>query len=514
MSIEAIIDRYEEGVIGLPKDGRFIPVTNSMVSKMTCLRRLWFSQVEGLRFRTSGGPIDRGSSWDIITEDMYLWWEVMDAPYPESALDTCVWCKGTGAASDGVHACDHCSGTGAGVIVRAMSRWWEAMERPVPPFGEDDIALEEERLRRALRGYVERFEAAPLQHFKIVGVQTKLARVILNPVTGKPYRPDTFLVKTEQGLMRAGTAAFAAAVASGGKVRRVNWPVYQVGAMDALARDRGNGQGWVIDAKYTKAMNSFNERLQVDPQLPGYCWLLDANLDEFGMTGVAGMMYDLTSSKMHGSPYNLKWKSPAIGVLQKAADEAGHDVKDLKKSMRERGVKGEEASLEWRALLGISEGHGGFSTSASKCAGVPSWRMRDAVEHAAVQFPNEVKIEDYEEAIEWCSENVDDGLYERPWRTFSEGDLNRYAAETFGKVRALAGYHRSAARAASPADLDVAFPRTPVCSLPGGTCSYRGPCAADSPEVRDHFDQRPHVVWRDTSAAVDNTPNLHEELGF
>lgn len=501
MAPRVSIDRYEEGVVGLPEDGQFIPLTNSSASKLTCLRRWWFDDVEGLKRPMEGGAIERGTSWDTITEDMYRWWEATDSPYPESALDRCIWCKGAGATPDGGE-CAMCQGTGDGSLVRALEPWWLALEQDPPPFGSDTVEQEDERLRLAFRGYVERFQAKPLQHFRIVGVQAKLARAILNPDTGKPYRPDTYLVRTEVGWVRAGTAAAVAAKASGGEIRKVNWPVYQVGALDAVARDRSNGQGWVIDAKFTGAMNSFNERLQVDPQLPGYCWLLSANLDHFGLTGVAGMMYDLTNSRLHGRPYELKWKPPLIGEMKERALERGLDVK---------GVKGVE---EYMTLLGLTEGHGGFSTSESKLAGVPSWILRDAVEHAAVRHPSDVQVDAYDEAIAWCEANVDPGLYSRPWRSFTEDDLARYEAEVFGKAKVVSGLHRAAVRVRSPVDIDVSFPRTPVCSMPGGSCPYRGPCMADAPEVREQFTQRPLVVWKDEETVVDNPPDFQKELGF
>lgn len=499
--MQTIIDRYETGVLGLPENGHFIPITNSEVGGLKCLRSWWFSYVEGLKRPMTGGAIHRGASWDLITEDMYLWWEVADKSYPESALDSCVWCDGIGVSRSAgelfTSNCEHCRGTGDGSMVRAMQPWWDALETDPPPFGHDTVEEEEERLRRAFRGYVERYEAAPLQHFKIVGVQTKLARVVLNPSTGKPYRPVSFIVKTEAGWVRAGTAAFEVAKAGGGEVKRVNWPVYQIGAMDAIARDRSNGQGWVIDAKYTGVINSFTERLQIDPQLPGYCWLLDSHLEHFGLTGVAGMMYDLTSSRMHGSPYELKWKPPLVGEMKVQAIEAGHEVKGLKGS-------------DLMALLGITPGHGGFSTSESKRQGVPSWRFREAIEREGY-----VEEGDYAEAIEWCEQEVDPRLYSRPWRAFPDSELSRYAHEVYGKARTTVGHHRAATRVTKPSDLDVLYPRTPICAMPGGSCPFKGPCSADSPEAREQFTQRALVVWDPESKVVDNPQtDLADELGF
>lgn len=491
--LKPTIHRYEHGVLGLPEGGKFVPFTNSEMGSATCLRRWWFSHVEGLGRSMDGSAVDRGAAWDTLTTDMYAWWEATDSPYPEHALDTCVWCGGDG--------CERCDGSGLGSLERAMAPWWDALGDDPPPFGEDDVRREEERLRLAFRGYVERYEARPMQHFRIVGVQSKLARVILNPSTGKPYRPTTLLVRAPGGWIRAGTAAAAIAESMGHEVKQVFWPAYQVGALDAVARDRSNGQGWVVDAKYTGNMGSYRERLEVDPQLPGYSWLLGAHLEHFGLTGVSGMMYDLAHSRLHSRPTRLKWKPPLVREMRAMAEARGLDPKGL------RGA-------ELQAILGLVEGHGGFSTSESKLAGVPSWILREEVERAHAAYPSDVDPDDYDEAIAYCEREVDGSLYGRPWRSFSAEDLERYSYEVFGKASWIAALHRAAVRVKSTGDLDVAYPRTPVCTMPGGRCSFRGPCQVDSPDGREAFTQRVLVMWGDEDAAVDNQLNLHDELGF
>lgn len=518
--MRALINRYEGEVLGLPEDGRFVPVTNTTASRMTCLRRWWFSEVEGLARPVEGNALDRGSSWDLLIEDVYRWWEVTDQPYPEANLDSCGWCKGAGRVPAGTNdsrsvldpgvvtrPCEHCHGTGDGVLSRALAPWYAALEDDPPPFGPDDVEREELRLRRAFRGYVEVYEARPMQHFRIVGTQVRLARPVLNPATGKSYRPDTLLVRTDVGWIRAGTSGAMLAEAGGAEVRRVNWPIYQLGALDAVAADRSTGAGWVIDAKFSGNLRSYVEKLQIDPQLPGYCWLLDAHREPFGLTSVAGMMYDLTSSRLHSEPYALKWKPPLVREMKALAEERGVEIP--------KGTKADGL----QALLGIEEGHGGYSTSESKLAGVPSWMLREAVERAAEEFPNDVDPDDYEEAIEWCAGEVDPGLYMRPWRNFTDEDLARYAHEIFGKARTVAALHRAAVRVRSPRDLDVSYPRTPVCTLPGGSCPYRAPCANDSEETRDTLSQRDLVVWTDSTDAVDNpetdtVSDVQKELGF
>jgi len=502
--MRAIVNRYEGEVLGLPESGRFVPITNSAMSRMTCLRRWWLSQVEGLARPVEGNALDRGSSWDTIIEDVYRWWEETDKPYPEDGLDVCVWCGGQGLAVM-VEPCPACDGTGDGVLSRALRPWYAALEGDPPPFGPDDVDREELRLRRAFRGYVETYEARPLQHFRVVGVQSRIARVVLNPDTGRPYCPETFLVRTEVGWIRAGTAAAIIAEQAGAEIRKVKWPVYQLCALDAIAADRSSGAGWVIDAKFSGNFGSYLGKLEIDPQLPGYCWALSApeHLDYFGLTSVSGMMYDLVNSRLHSDPYELKWKPPLVREMKALAEERGISIP--------KGTKADGL----QALLGIVEGHGGFSTSESKLAGVPSWLLRDAVERAHSRYPSDVNPASYEEAIEWCAGENDGRLYSRPWRSFADEDLDRYAHEVYGKARVVAAHHRAATRVRGPRDLDKFYPRTPVCTMPGGSCPYSGPCAVDSEETRNHFDQRDLVIWTDEDhTAGDNTPTVQSELGF
>lgn len=481
--MRTVVDRYEDGILGVPDDGRYIPITNSEIAKIGCMRAWWFRQVEGLRRPVmEGKALDRGSAWDLIMEDAYRWWQVHDRPYKSAFLDHCAWCSEASIAGPDHVGCDVCDDTGDGSLVRAMRPWWDALEHDPPPFEEETIHVEEERLRRAWQGYVEMYQGGPLQRYRIVGTQTKLARVVVNPRTGAPYCPDTFLIEVDPGVwVRAGTGDLALHPE---RIRKVNWPVYQVGALDAIASDRRNSEGWVIDAKYTASMRSFHERLQVDPQLPGYCWLLDEHKEQFGISRVAGMMYDLTSSRMHSDPFELKWKPPLVGEMRAMAEARGIPTK---------GVKGVDAFM---ALLGIEPGHGGFSTADSKLGGVPSWRMRDAVVAAGLS------LDEYSDAIDWCGGHVDPELYDRPWRLFPAAELERYAAEVYGKARQNAALHRGVIRARHEWEINAAYPRTPVCAMPGGSCSYRAPCMNDTPEARAQLDQRPTVTWVDDSAAA------------
>lgn len=491
--MRAIVSRYEEGVLGLPADGKFIPVTNSGMGGMKCLRRWHFSNVEGLRRPVGVTAIDRGAGWDTIIEDIYRWWMVQDQPYPNGHLVRCGWCRGTGegpAVDPGIGnpvlpPCPRCEGTGDGALERAMRPWMAALERDDADFGVDEVEHERERLLRAFTGYVARYEARPLQHFRIVGVQTRLARAVVNPATGSPYRPSTYLTQTPDGWVYATPEDVAE-----GRAKLVNWPVYLLGELDAAAADRSTGAGWVIDAKYSADPWRYESALGVDPQLPQYCWLLDAHREKFGMTSVTGFLYDVVNSKFHQDPQPLKWKPPKLT-----------DLKDIAAS---RGIEVEGRKVDdYLAALDIQPGHGGFSLR--KVATVPSWRYRWALER------EELDEEPYEEHLEYLETEVDRGFYLRCWDTYSAEDYDRSAAEVLGKARQVAALRRMAMRAGTPRQLATAFPRTPICTMAGGSCPFRAPCVNDTPEAREGYERRPVVVWSEDEAP---DPRQEELLGY
>lgn len=488
-----IIDRYHGPVPGLPEDGRYIPVTYSELSKLACRRRFWFGSIEGLRSKSTA--TERGSGWDILVGDVYQWWIHRDQPYKASFAMTCPWCDEHGRQEDGA-PCSRCGSTRLGVLARLRDRYEElADEFDVTDW---DPEHELDRLARSLDGYLRWYEGGPLQTYRAVGSQVQLARPVTSPRTGKPYLTDAYLVRTERGFEYAGTGSIALSKAQGAfpveplrrwtdsagrkgaQVYSVTWPVYMLGSIDFLMRHRTTGAGWVVDLKYTKNPDSYETSLQVDPQLPGYCWLLAPHIARFGMTSVAGFGYDLANSGFQNDPEPLKWRPPSMETMREIAATRGVETKGIRKSE------------ELQALLGITEGHGGFSKAKNQ--GVPSWRFRRAIRKAGLSEA------DYEEVLSEITSTTDSKWYRRIFAPFTQDDIDRFGAELFARAQEAAEARRQAARVEYRQDLDVAFPRTPLCAQPGGSCPYSGACAKDGQEVRQGYDHASGVVWSTSTA--------------
>ena len=481
--MQPTIDRYGS-VTGLPEDGRFIPVTYSELSRLTCRRRFWFQQIEQLRSMSTA--TERGSGWDVLVGDVYRWWIERDQPYRAAYAMTCPWCA-EGRQPDG-STCPTCEGTGDGVLARLRDRYEDL--RDEFDVTDWDPEYELERLARSLDGYLRWYEGGPLQTYRAIGSQVQLARAVLSPRTGQPYRTEAYLVRTERGLEYAGTGALVADAALrksgvrplprtgaiGAGVYTVTWPVYLLGTLDLLLRHRTTGAGWVADAKYTKAPDSYEASLAVDPQLPGYCWLLQPHLARFGLSSVAGFGYDLTDSRHQNDPEPLKWRPPSMEAMKALAAEREIEI-----------PKGLRKSEDLQALLGITEGHGGFSKARNQ--GVPSWRFRKAIRKAGLD------VADYEDVLNEIEATLDSKLYRRIYAPFTQDDIDRFGAELFARAQVAVEARRLAARAETRSDLDVAFPRTPICAVPGGSCPFTGPCANDSPEARRGYDPGAGPVW-------------------
>ena len=465
-----MIPRYDASdVIGLPASGQCITISNSEIGWMSCLKKHWFGFIEGME---SGSTIrmDIGNGWDEVMGDVATWWMERDTPYRESFLTTCAWCV------DGVDMllCDHCRGDGLGPWQRAVEPWQDMVD--AGQMGEDDMEQARETLFRMAVGYIHRHQGGPLQTIKIVAVQQSVARAIINPATGKPYRPETFmrvLPGGEMVLARTGDLTEAGQH----EIVKVAWPVYQVGKIDVLGADRRTNAGWVIDSKSTIQPSGFVGRLGVDPQLPGYCWVLEPHLEHFGLNGIAGFFYDIASTAMQRNPKELKWKPPLMG--------------DLRAMAKERGiVPAGKKSEDFLEALGIEAQHGGFSLAQSGTnASCPTWRFEAAIKAAGL---NE---DDYSDHLDWAFAEVDPKFYRREFETYGDTALNRYEREVFAKARTWAAQRRHAVRAQDEVDIDVRFPRTPICTIGNRGCSFRGPCSQDSPESREGYDVREVLRW-------------------
>jgi len=471
------IPRYEgPDIVGLPADGRFIPVTNSEFGRLDCLRKHFFGYVERLQ-QPETRAMSIGNAWDLVMGDVFDWWRVHDTPYKEGNLEQCPWCT----TFETGERCEHCHGSGEGVMVWALERWQDSVD--AGDMEPDEFDRLRELLTRMATGYIVRYQGGPLQSITIEAVQQGLARVVLNPATGEPYCPDTFIRADGNGWVIARTGDM---VREGVEVSKVNWPIYQVGRMDVLGADRRTRAAWVIDSKSSGQPSGFAAKLSVDPQLPGYCWLLEPHLERFGLNGIAGYYYDITSTTLQRDPKELAWKPPKIAELREMA--------------KERGIESPGRKVEdFLAALGIEPQHGGFSLARSgENASVPSWRYLAALDAAGIPE------DEYDDHLDWCVAEVDPKFYKREWEFFGETALNRYAREVFAKSRQWAQQYRNAARAKDEGDLDVAFPRTPICTIGNRGCAFKGICSQDSDEGRSGYDMNRGLRWESAEEPVKN----------
>lgn len=482
--LRTFIDRYPH-VLGLPADGKYIVFSNSDASKLACDRLFYFSQVEQLKHRGTA-RMDFGNAWDTLVEELYQWWKATDAPYPVSGLHRCVWCSGEGIP-DGGDACEPCAGTGRSIVERAMSIFDNAVYGNEQTMSQEEWNEICETLLRVAQGYIHRYEGGPLQSMRVIDTQVSLARAIANPITGKPFRGQMLLEKQGDGWILARAGAVQRAGRGEVELKKVNWPWFQVGKLDLLVATRRDDVAWVIDAKASSQPTRYQNGMEVDPQLPGYCWLLEPHLEHFGLKGIGGFQYDVVHSKYQPDPKELVWKPPSMEKMKEMAAERGLTIKA-------------KTSQEYQDALGITPGHGGFSVAQN--AGVPSWRFRWALKEAGLDEAP------YAEHIAFCEQHVDPNLYMRPWQKIGPDHWRRYSAEVFSKAVKMNLLRKAGAAATTGVQIDMSFPRTPVCMAPGGSCGYTQVCAQDGVEPRSAFKQLPGQSWSEGEGLELSTPHV------
>jgi hypothetical protein len=499
--VKTIIDRYPMAA-GLPDNGKFIAISNSDVGKLACERRFLLSQIEALK-APSTGPMDLGTAWHEVSEDCFRWWALQDTGYPDEGLDRCPFCRGSGVVDEATGIwqgkelscarCLRCNGSGKSALSMAMVPYRAKVETMEISSGDADLV--EETLRRMLQGYLKRWESGPLDSIKILGVEMSLSRAIVNPKTGLVFKPEVTLEQNEDGFwVLTGPGSTAKADRGEGSVRRVRWPWYQVGYLDVLGCDRVTKLGWVIDIKGSGQPSRYPKGMGVDPQLPGYCWLLEGHLQDLGCSGIAGFMYDVSNTKYQPDPHELKWIPPKMDDLKAMVEAKGIKVTGRK-------------SEDYCQALGIVPGHGGFSVAMN--SGVPSWRYEWAIKAAGVDRAP------YEEHLQYLAETVDPGLYSRPWMRYGESHRQRYGREIYAKAVRMHLLRKAAAGCDDAEGLDVLFPRTPVCTVPGSGCGYSDLCAAeDCP--RTGYYVTPTQRWAEESdrQSADGEQQQQTELGW
>jgi hypothetical protein len=75
----------------------------------------------------------------------------------------------------------------------------------------------------------------------------------------------------------------------------------------------------------------------------------------------------------------------------------------------------------------------------------------------------------------------------------------RYGRELYAKVEHIAASRRAAALTTDPAQLDVTFPRVPVCRS-GFRCPYEGPCLIGPAGTLESFTTEVDQLWTSTQA--------------
>jgi hypothetical protein len=496
--VKLSIPRYEDGAIGLPEDGSAITITNTERRRLACTRSWWFADVERLRLGSTR-PQKRGSTWHEMLEDLHRWWMENESRYPEGGIVYCPFCSLANAerceprefVPDGLEAlvdlasppsdsCERCGGTGLGALARYRLALSESKtEDGTSLLSAEEIAEEVSTLAGMWEGWAETYGLSPSRTYQVVAVEVAIARPILNPRTKKPYRPEVFVVTEPDGserLAATGEQSGAVPLPDGASLRSVRYPWFQIGRLDCVLRHRRTGVFYVGEWKSSASPQLLVQDLAIDPQTDGYCWLLEhaVQREAFGVedesgSEVVGYIYDVASTAKQSHPRAL---SPQ---KVKALNAAGEPYK-----LKGRWVYEEDANGD------PVERSPGFSRGA---ATIPSWRWRRAL--AASPF----SVEDYAEQIDDALQRIDPKLYVREWGVSSAEARLRYAEEIFAVAVQISGLRRAAARARFPEDLNVAFPRTPICRMPGGYCSYRSPCLLDGEEARESFEVAPSLAW-------------------
>lgn len=441
------VERYgaEDGQItyGLPEDGRFLAISNSELETAACPHRWMLRHVRHLKTRATYA-MDLGTAWDRWMGDVFSWWAMKDQPYPLSGLESCPWCQKD-------PGCLSCEGTGQSALRRAGRALFDTHH----PEAEQMV----DTLYRMAEGWLIYHHGGALGRFQVVGVHVRMAREIRAPNGNRltfalPVVEEAVTVKTPLGLQVQGQRWRLAQPME--KHEIVRMPLYYVGEVDYLLKDRRSAIGYVLDGKSTGQIDRYADAILVDPQLPGYCWLLEAHLDRFGLQGIGGYGYDVTSSTMQRDPELLK------GRVTKTDPTP--------------------------ASPGLSR---------DKRARVPSWRYERAIK--AHGFSRS----DYLDHLAYLQEYMDPAFYRRrDWFTSSDQQLKSSEVEIRSRAIDLMKRRLLLGRAESLEEVWSAAPRIAVCKLPGSSCPLRSPCAArslDARTVSDPFEIGIGQTWTSTA---------------
>lgn len=414
--MEISIPRYDERIIGLP-DKSFV-FSNSERQSAACPRRHYFGYSEHLRPLSTKSVLRLGTAWHSVMEAVYRHWMVNDSSAPTKLL------------FDEVEKYSEETAISVSDGFLEQEDW------------ENEVSV----LERAVEGWICKRGTDPYKFFRVVGVEIPLAAPVLNPITGRTFRPQGHLVRTLEGLREA-----RAGEAYGENSVSVRWPYYQIGRLDAVIAHRKTGNIWAVDHKFSGSPDGYLKNALYDPQLPGYCWLLKHNIMAGNIEGiskdqkVSGFMYEVASSQIQRDPKVLK-----------------------------------------NGKLSISQN-----------ARVPSWRF--------IKTCSDLMIDpkDYLEYIESRRVSVDEHLYITEWLSLENESYRQYSEEIYGIASKLSKLKREAARLKEGTSVYTTHPRVPICRMPGGGCFFKSVCFQDSPEVRQSYSIGDGVRWLNDVADSD-----------
>ncbi|TPV97322.1 MAG: PD-(D/E)XK nuclease family protein, partial [Myxococcales bacterium FL481] len=243
-------------------------ITNSERTSFACERRWAFGYLAGLTTGDSAAPLRQGSLLHRMLAALYtsimlkrdpltieeLWREVVE-PWLEQ--------RTTWLDEQRMHGAE------------AGSEWIEDAQAR-----DREIASES---RHMVAGYIDHWLAQDLDRWEILGVEEQVARVIINPVNGKPLT-DVFTMP------------------DGKRIRR-RW-VYG-GAVDLRIWDRMLGGQWLVEHKSTAEtdLSEYCRKLHWDPQIRGYPWAMlrpapDLLDDHRPAEDLRGVIYNVLRKKV------------------------------------------------------------------------------------------------------------------------------------------------------------------------------------------------------------------------
>lgn len=453
------VPRYERA--GIPP--RSFVISNSERMELGCDRRWFFRYGQRLAPQEEVRALRYGGAWAEVQEDIYRWWMIHDAPYPfakvladgpatQAPKGSCPWCDGGCDPTTG-EECVYCGGNDLSRPFLILADWRQDQAEGRVKDAEDDADV----LFNALVGYRAVYGDSPPPEYRVVAVEQEVAGPILTP-DGKPFRSKIPLVE-EPDCYR---------VAHPGEEPSV-WvilPWYQVGKLDVVLQHRGTGILWVQDAKSSRGPDGYLKNVTVDPQLTGYCWMLEEALRQglLPFSGeIGGVQFDVASSGHQRRPDRLADKELAKKAVER---EAGFT-------------------------------HQPPAFSKAKGRNTPSWLYLDTLRHAERGPDGQaVDLDDYQEHLVYLKQEVDPKLYVREPFAVSPLGIREYQLELFGIATQLAEKIRGLP-ASTPEMLPATFPRTPLCRKPGGSCPYLGLCSGVSAgsEVYDDFVQLDGLTW-------------------